>query len=90
MPSWDSALRPLTPDEQQQAGTQGLLVEQAEGAAAKAGIQAGDIILAVNGVPTRSVGGSGGTDRSRQGRQDRRPAGAARGDGKLFVPVQIG
>ncbi|OZI23472.1 peptidase [Bordetella genomosp. 9] len=81
------ALRPLTPDEQQQAGTQGLLVEQADGAAAKAGIQPGDIILSVNGVPTRNVNEVRGAV-AKAGKT------AAllvqRGDGKLFVPVQIG
>ncbi|CAM3494410.1 Peptidase [Bordetella sputigena] len=81
------ALRPLTPDEQEQAGTQGLLVEQAEGAAAKAGIQAGDIILSVNGVPTRSVN----EVRSAVAKAGKTAALLVqRGDGKLFVPVQIG
>ncbi|ARP80954.1 peptidase [Bordetella genomosp. 8] len=81
------ALRPLTPDEQQQAGTQGLLVEQAEGAAAKAGIQAGDIILSVNGVPTRNVN----EVRSAVAKAGKTAALLVqRGDGKLFVPVQIG
>ncbi|ANN71400.1 DegQ family serine endoprotease [Bordetella bronchialis] len=81
------ALRPLTPDEQQQAGTPGLLVEQAEGAAAKAGIQPGDIILSVNGVPTRNV------DEVRSAVSKAGKTAALlvqRGDGKLFVPVQIG
>ncbi|AOB30691.1 peptidase [Bordetella sp. H567] len=81
------ALRPLTPDEQQQAGTQGLLVEQADGAAAKAGIQPGDIILSVNGVPTRSVG----EVRNAVAKAGKTAALLVqRGDGKLFVPVQIG
>ncbi|OZI59783.1 DegQ family serine endoprotease [Bordetella genomosp. 11] len=81
------ALRPLTPDEQEQAGTQGLLVEQADGAAAKAGIQAGDIILSVNGIPTRSVG----EVRNAVAKAGKTAALLVqRGDGKLFVPVQIG
>ncbi|WP_427185025.1 DegQ family serine endoprotease [Bordetella bronchialis] len=81
------ALRPLTPDEQQQAGTPGLLVEQAEGAAAKAGIQPGDIILSVNGVPTRNVD----EVRSAVAKAGKTAALLVqRGDGKLFVPVQIG
>jgi serine protease Do len=81
------ALRPLTPDEQQQAGTQGLVVEQAEGAAAKAGIEPGDIILSINGVPTRNVD----EVRSAVAKAGKTAALLVqRGDGKLFVPVQIG
>jgi serine protease Do len=49
------AVRPLTADESRQAGVSaGLVVEQAGGAAAAAGIQAGDVILAVNGTPVTS------------------------------------
>jgi len=33
----------------------GLLVQQAKGPAAKAGLRAGDVIVAVNGQPTRTV-----------------------------------
>jgi serine protease Do len=50
------AVRSLTPQEQKQAEVQGgLVVEQVGGAAAKAGIQSGDILLAVNGKPLKSV-----------------------------------
>jgi serine protease Do len=50
------AVRPLDPEEQQQAGVQGgLLVEGVAGPAARAGIQPGDVILQVNGTPIRSV-----------------------------------
>jgi serine protease Do len=49
-------VRPLTPQEKQQAGTQGsLVVEQVEGAAAAAEVQPGDIILGVNGKRVHSV-----------------------------------
>lgn len=49
------AVRSLTPEESQQSGVSaGLVVEQAGGAAAAAGIQAGDVILAVNGTPVKS------------------------------------
>jgi serine protease Do len=49
------AVRPMTAEESQQAGVgAGLVVEQAGGAAAAAGIQAGDVILAVNGTPVKS------------------------------------
>jgi serine protease Do len=50
------AVRPLTPDEKQNDSLpRGLLVQQSNGAAANAGIQAGDVILAVNGQPVSSV-----------------------------------
>src|SRR6185437_7787134 len=49
-------VRPLTPDEQDQAGVNhGLVVESAQGHAADAGIQQGDVVLAVNGTPVDSV-----------------------------------
>jgi serine protease Do len=81
------ALRPLTPDEQAQAGTPGLLVQQAEGPAAKAGIQAGDVILSVNGVPTRTVG----EVRSAIAKAGKNAALLVqRGGDKIFVPVEMG
>jgi serine protease Do len=45
-------VRPLTPRERSETGeTHGLLVEESHGAAARAGIQPGDVILSVNAVP---------------------------------------
>jgi serine protease Do len=50
------AVRPLTDEERKQIEAEGgLLVEQAEGAAARAGVQAGDVILAFNNQPVKSV-----------------------------------
>ena len=50
------AVRPLSDDELQQAGVDfGLVVEQVQGAAARAGLQPGDIILGVNGTEVRSA-----------------------------------
>jgi len=50
------AVRPLTDQERKQIETEGgLLVEQAEGAAARAGVQPGDVILAFNNQPVKSV-----------------------------------
>ena len=81
------AVRPLNPDEQQQAGTKGLLVKEASGPAARAGIQAGDLLLAVNGTPVESVA---------QLRAIVAKSGKTmalliqRDDGKIFVPVNLG
>jgi serine protease Do len=50
------AVRPLTQDEQQEASLPGgVVVQQATGPAAAAGIQAGDIIVAVDGTVIRNV-----------------------------------
>jgi serine protease Do len=50
------ALRPLQPQEKQQAGLAGgLVVEQVSGAAERAGIEAGDVLLAINGKPVTSI-----------------------------------
>lgn len=49
-------VRPLTAREKQQIDTEGsLVVEEATGAAAEAGIQAGDIIISAQGVRVQSV-----------------------------------
>lgn len=82
------ALRPLERGEQKEAGVQGgLVVEDAAGAAARAGVEQGDIVLAVNGTPVANVD---------QVRDAVAKAGKSvalliqRGDGKIFVPVRIG
>jgi len=50
------ALRPLSPAEKRQLGTDtGLVVEQVSGPAARAGIQPGDIVLSMNGKPVESA-----------------------------------
>ena len=50
------AVRPLTPEERKQAGVEGgLVVENATGAAARAGVQPGDIVIALNSTPVKSV-----------------------------------
>jgi serine protease Do len=78
----------LTPQEQQAAHLKnGLVVEDAEGAAARAGIQEGDVLLAINGKSIDSV----------QQLRDvlkNKPKNIAllvqRGDETIFVPVQLG
>jgi serine protease Do len=50
------AVRPLTAEERRDARVAvGVMVEEASGPAARAGIQPGDIVLAVNGAPVKSV-----------------------------------
>jgi serine protease Do len=50
------AVRPLTQEERKQIESEsGLLVEQAEGPAARAGVQAGDVILSFNNQPLKTV-----------------------------------
>ena len=50
------SVRPLGADERKGAETEGyLLVEDVTGAAAKAGVRPGDVILGVNGKPVKSV-----------------------------------
>ncbi len=51
------AVRPLSASERRQLRTEGrLLVEETAGPAAQAGVEPGDVLLAVNGVPVASVG----------------------------------
>ncbi len=50
------ALRPLSPQERKQAELDhGLLVQEAAGPAAKAGINEGDVVIAINGKPVNSI-----------------------------------
>jgi serine protease Do len=50
------ALRPLTRDERRQAKIeQGMLIENVSGAAEQAGIEAGDVLLSINGKPVTSI-----------------------------------
>jgi serine protease Do len=82
------AVRPLTPEEKQDSSlSRGLIVQQANGAAASAGIQPGDVILAVNGQPVTSV---------QQLKAMVAHAGDSlalliqRDDAQIFVPVDLG
>ena len=50
------ALRPLQPDELRAAGVaNGLLIESSAGPAANAGVESGDVLLAINGTPVKSI-----------------------------------
>ena len=81
-------VRPLNQEELQRAGVRGgLVVEEASGPSALAGIQSGDLILSVNGTPVTSV------------EQFRQLVGKAakniallvqRGGEKIFIPLVLG
>lgn len=81
------ALRPLQPEERREAGGNGLLVEQASGPAALAGVQSGDLLLSINGKPVSSV------DQVREAVAQSGKSVALlvqRGTEKIFVPVRVG
>jgi serine protease Do len=82
------AVRPLTSDEKREANTKdGLLVEQASGPAAEAGLQQGDVVLAANGSPVSSVNDlRNAVDKSK----GHIALLVQRGDSRLFVPVRVG
>jgi serine protease Do len=83
------ALRPLEPQEQRQAGvTGGLVVEGLQqGPAALAGVQKGDLLLAVNGVPVADVA----QVRAAMTGSKKSLALLIQRDGdQIFVPVKLG
>lgn len=84
------SLRPLQPDEAQAAGLekgQGLLIENVRGPAAMAGVQGGDVLLAINGTPVKDVE----QVRAAMAHAGKSVALLIERDGdKIFVPVQLG
>ncbi len=80
-------VRPLNPDEQKQAGIGGVVVEDASGPAANAGIQPGDMILSLNGTPVSNPA---------QLKQLTAKAGkhvallVQHDDARIFVPLDLG
>ncbi len=81
------ALRPLQPQERREAGVEGLLIEQAGGPSALAGVRPGDVLVSVNGVPVKSV------EQVRQviAKSDKSVALLIQRDGNnIFVPVRVG
>ncbi|MDP1687406.1 Do family serine endopeptidase [Hydrogenophaga sp.] len=85
------ALRPLAPQERRAAGLAGqdggLLVEDAQGPASLAGVEAGDVLLAVNGAQVRSVE----QVRDLLGKSTKSLALLIQRDGnQIFVPVRLG
>jgi len=82
------AVRPLTEQERQQAQLDGgLVVGQVAGAAAKAGIQPGDVVLSVNGKPVDSVAGL----RAQVAKSGKHLALLIqRNNARIFVPIDLG
>ena len=82
------ALRPLQPEEKKQIGVDaGLLVAQASGPAAAAGIARGDVLLSINGAPAGNID----QVRAAVAKADKTVAVLIWRDGnKIFVPVRLG
>ncbi len=82
------ALRELTPQERRQISSEGgLIVEDAQGPAARAGIQRGDVVLAVGDTPVTSV------DQLRRLTEKSGKTVALliqRNDMRTYVPIQTG
>jgi serine protease Do len=82
------AVRPLSPEEQQQINASaGLLVLDATGPAAHAGIQRGDVILAVNG---KSVSSVEGLRKDLAGLGKHAAILIQREDARIFIPIELG
>jgi serine protease Do len=81
-------VRELAPNEQAQLKTEGgLVVQNASGAAARAGIQAGDVILAFNDTPLKSVEQL----KNLMKKTDKTIALLIQRDAmRMYVPVQVG
>jgi len=82
------ALRPLQEAEKREIGVaDGLVIEGVSGAAAKAGVEQGDVLLAINGTPAKSIE----QVRSVVAKAEKSIALLIqRGEDKIFVPVRIG
>jgi serine protease Do len=82
------ALRPLDPQERKESGVRvGVVVEDVAGPAEAAGVEAGDIVLAVNGTPVTTV------DQVKAAVAKSQKSVALliqRGDDKIFVPIRVG
>jgi serine protease Do len=81
------AVRPLKPEERGEGGKAGLLVEQVGGAAQRAGVQPGDIVLALNGTPVTTPEQL----REQVAKSGKRAALLIQRDNRqLFLPVELG
>jgi serine protease Do len=81
------AVRALSEREAEKAGTEGVLVEDVKGAAARAGIREGDIIVNVNG---RAIRSPSDLRNAVSGAKKSVRVLVQRGDSRIFIPVRIG
>lgn len=82
------AVRPLSAEEKRRAEVeQGLLVEQVGGPAARAGVERGDVLLAINGKPVQSIEQ---VKSALQGKPKSVALLIQRGNDRIFVPVNLG
>jgi serine protease Do len=81
------AVRPLTPEERKEAKVAGgLVVEEVNAAAARAGMQPGDIVLMADGKQVRSIADL----RAAAGARGTVALLVQRGDARVFVPLKTG
>ncbi|CAN7546221.1 Do family serine endopeptidase [Acidovorax sp. LjRoot129] len=82
------SLRPLDAEERREVGvSEGLVIEQARGPAAAAGVQPGDVLLAINGAPAKNID----QVRTAMAKAGKSVALLIERDGnKIFVPVRLG
>ena len=82
------ALRPLQPEERRESGVaSGLLVEGVSGAAARAGLQPGDLLLAIDGQAVSSLAQASAA----AARADKAIALLVQREGrKIYVPLRLG
>ena len=82
------ALRPLTREERREVQSEGgLVVENVSGPAARAGIERGDVLIAINGRPVTSIE----QVKSVMGNKPKSVALLVERDGeRIFVPVNLG
>lgn len=83
------AVRPLTDEEKRQLGTggSGMMIENVSGAAARAGLRPGDVVLSINNQPVSTAEQFAKLADSGQG-----PIALLiqRGDNKIFIPLDRG
>jgi len=81
------AVRPLTSEERSALKDNGLVVEGTRGPAAAAGIQQGDIIIAINGESVKSVEH---LRRMAEGAKGKIALLVQRADARMYVPLNVG